>query len=98
LGYHTVPQIGWGFVVGLAFGTFWYLFTEHLPHSNPQSLVAQLRRYFLRSSLAAWLRIVDKWAVWPDGGHDEQYLTWKALWEMKQHGYQRKNTSRLKSS
>lgn len=83
LGYHTVDQIVWGFLIGTCVGSVYYYITEYLPFFHPNSHLGGLRRRFLNSPVFTWLRVKDGWAVWQDGGHEEIYQHWRHLWESK---------------
>lgn len=83
LGYHTVHQILWGFGIGLVVGSVYYGITEYIPFFEPQSLPGKIRRWSLNSPVFTWLRIKDGWAVWQDGGHEEEYKRWRKQWDSK---------------
>lgn len=83
LGYHTVDQILWGFGIGLVVGSVYYGITEYIPFFEPQSLPGKIRRWSLNSPVFTWLRIKDGWAVWQDGGHEEEYKRWRKQWDSK---------------
>jgi hypothetical protein len=83
LGYHTPSQILWGLGIGISLGVGYYGLTEYIPSHYSRSVPAKLRRGLLSSSLFTWLRIKDGWAVWQDGGHEDGYRRWRALWDKK---------------
>ena len=31
--------------------------------------------------IIAWLRIRDGWAIWPDGGREDEWRRWRDQWE-----------------
>ena len=33
--------------------------------------------------IIAWLQIRDGWAIWVDGGREDEWLRWRAQWEVK---------------
>ncbi|KAG8759198.1 hypothetical protein FRC14_006443 [Serendipita sp. 396] len=83
LGYHTVPQILWGLGIGIALGCGYYVTTEYIPRAYPNSLPGKFRRFLLASPPFVWLRIMDGWAVWSDGGHGDAYSRWRQRWDQK---------------
>ncbi|KAL4243029.1 hypothetical protein ABKN59_011249 [Abortiporus biennis] len=84
LSYHTAPQVLWGFAIGATFGLTYYTLLEVIPTRLPDSLLGRLRSAFLSGPLCTWFRIHDGWAVWKDGGLDEQYHLWRKEWDIYQ--------------
>ena len=81
LSYHTIPQVLWGFGIGVMFGSTYYTLVELIPTRRPNSLLGRLRTALLTNSVSTWFRLRDGWAVWPDAGTDAQYATWRAEWD-----------------
>ncbi|KZS94780.1 PAP2-domain-containing protein [Sistotremastrum niveocremeum HHB9708] len=77
LTYHTVPQVMWGATFGVILGAAYYAVCELLPTAYPNSIFGQYRRALLDSVVASWFLIRDSWEVWPDGGYDQQWQSWK---------------------
>ncbi|KAJ8695307.1 hypothetical protein PTI98_007913 [Pleurotus ostreatus] len=80
LEYHTASQIIWGFGIGAIFGFALFLLTELIPRRRPRSLLGRLRVSLLNNPISIWLRIRDGWAVWSDGGREDEWLRWRAEW------------------
>ncbi len=79
LSYHTSKQV----VAGYLFGVVWGLFYHYLVESaNKQTM--EMRRAILDSTFARCWRIRDGWAVYHDGGIEEEYTIWRSLWERSQ--------------
>lgn len=85
LGYHTAPQVLWGLGIGILLGSVYYTLTEHIPRVYPSSLPGQIRRAIVDSRVATWLRIVDGWAIWADGGHEAVYQQWRVARSKDKH-------------
>lgn len=83
LTYHSPEQVLWGLGIGSLFGTTYYVIVELIPRNAPLSFLGRIRTALLRHPICAWLRIRDGWAVWSDGGIEEQWLQWRAKWEKK---------------
>ncbi|KAF8581518.1 PAP2-domain-containing protein [Ramaria rubella] len=83
LTYHTPHQILWGLSIGIAIGCTAYTVLELVPSRCPQSWLGQLKRRLLGSRLATWSRLRDGWAVWEDGGREEEWERWRVQWEQK---------------
>ncbi|KAJ3527756.1 hypothetical protein NM688_g8086 [Phlebia brevispora] len=77
LTYHTVPQVVWGFSIGLLFGTVYYIVVELIPLHRPRSLLGRLRRWALTNPVSTWCRVRDGWAVYPDGGTEAHWQEWR---------------------
>ncbi|KIO30070.1 hypothetical protein M407DRAFT_5887 [Tulasnella calospora MUT 4182] len=77
LKYHTSFQIIGGLSIGAISGSAWYLVAEYIPVNRPDSILGRLRTTFLDSRLARWLRIRDGWAIYGDGGHEEEWVRWR---------------------
>ncbi|KAI0820750.1 PAP2-domain-containing protein [Trametes gibbosa] len=95
LSYHSAPQVLWGFIIGLAFGTTYYMLVEHIPTSHPNSLLGKFRSGLLTNPLLTWFRIRDGWTVWPDSGTEAQWLRWREEWDRQR--LVAKRTSEAKS-
>lgn len=93
LTYHTPPQIIWGAVIGVCTGTSHYLLTELYPALSPTSPIAKLRSAMLDSPIARWARIRDGWAMWEDGGKEDEYERWRSVWDMKLKGVRQGESS-----
>jgi len=84
LTYHSTPQVMWGASIGVLFGIATYLVVELMPTKYPESSLGQLKGAFLDSRIAHWLRLRDGWALWEDGGREEEWQRWKVEWERRQ--------------
>ncbi|KAI9459023.1 PAP2-domain-containing protein [Russula earlei] len=80
LSYHSISQILWGVCIGISFGGSFYVVAELLPTRRPNSLLGRARTLLLRNPVFMWLRIRDGWAVWPDGGLEEEWQRWDREW------------------
>jgi len=78
LAYHTPPQVLAGYSIGLVLAIVHYFATE--PTSPTSSCYWRTR--LLDSSLAQYLRIRDGWAVYTDGGAEEEYFAWRRKWDI----------------
>ena len=65
-----------GLTVGVVYGVFWYALVEYLPLQFPDSILGRIRTGCLDSSLSKWMRVRDGWAVYEDGGHEEEWIEW----------------------
>ncbi|KAI0076869.1 PAP2-domain-containing protein [Panus rudis PR-1116 ss-1] len=90
LTYHTARQVFWGFTIGIIFGTFYYSLVELIPARKPQSVLGRVKISLLSSPLFTWFRLRDSWDVWPDGGMEVQYGRWRAEWDAKRLGKDKK--------
>ncbi|KIJ49500.1 hypothetical protein M422DRAFT_27866 [Sphaerobolus stellatus SS14] len=84
LTYHTVPQILWGLSIGIVCGVGMYTAVGLIPIKYPTSPLGQLKKFILDSSLARWVRIRDGWAIWEDGGREDEWQRWRSHWERAQ--------------
>ncbi|KAH9995435.1 PAP2-domain-containing protein [Russula compacta] len=83
LSYHSVSQILWGLSIGITFGISFYLVTELIPIRRPNSLFGRVRTALFINPISVWLRIRDGWAVWPDGGWEDQWELWNREWRRR---------------
>ena len=83
LSYHSGAQVCWGFGIGVAFGTTYYILLELVPTRWPNAPLGRLRAALLTHPLCAWFRLRDGWAVWADAGTEAQYLRWRAEWDAR---------------
>jgi len=81
LGYHNVNQILWGIGIGAALGVSVYIMAELIPQRQPTSLLGNIKRGLLSNPLCTWLQIRDGWAIWSDGGREDEWRRWKIEWE-----------------
>jgi len=70
-------------VVGYLFGAVWGVFYYYLIESGNRRTVG-FRSTVLDSAFARWWRVRDGWAVYHDGGIEEEYIIWRSLWERSQ--------------
>jgi len=84
LGYHNWHQIFWGLAIGSILALSLYLVAELLPTRYPTSYLGQFKQFVLSNPVSMWLQIRDGWAVWADGGRDEEWKRWRAEWEKRQ--------------
>jgi len=83
LSYHTSHQIIWGFLIGIGFGTSFYIATELIPRNRPLSILGQIRSFELSNPISEWFRVRDGWMVWRDGGREEDWKRWKLAVDKK---------------
>lgn len=81
LSYHTAPQVLWGLGIGIVFGATYYTSVEYIPANYPQSFLGRARAVVLANPVSTWFRIRDGWAVWEDGGMEEQWKQWRREWD-----------------
>ncbi|KAH9852604.1 PAP2-domain-containing protein [Lenzites betulinus] len=81
LSYHSIPQVLWGFMIGVAFGTTYYMVVEHIPTRRPISPLGKFRTALLTNPLSTWFRLRDGWSVWADSGTEAQWLRWREEWD-----------------
>ncbi|CAK9783411.1 hypothetical protein CC85DRAFT_325262 [Cutaneotrichosporon oleaginosum] len=86
LRYHSIPQIAAGYAVGLVAGAAWYVLTEHIARTAPESIPGRIRRSI------EWLWIglggIGGWQLggaeggwlegWMFGVHDAEHIERKA--------------------
>jgi len=61
-----------------------YSVVELIPTKYPESLLGQLKESLLDSRIAQYIRLRDGWAIWEDGGREDEWQRWKAQWERRQ--------------
>ena len=81
LAYHSPPQILWGLTIGVALGSVTHTILELVPSHRTWSFVGQVRHQLLQGWIAQWVWLRDRWAVWHDGGREEEWERWLACWE-----------------
>ncbi|KAI0675790.1 PAP2-domain-containing protein [Trametes maxima] len=81
LSYHSLPQVLWGFGIGVVFGAVYYTAVEYIPTRNPNSLLGRFRTALLTNPLSTWFRLRDGWAVWADSGTEAQWFRWREEWD-----------------
>ena len=81
LGYHTPFQIIWGLVIGTCIGVPLYVVGQVIPQRHPHSLIGQAKRRLLDLKVTRWLQIRDGWAIWGDGGREEEWKRWRREWK-----------------
>lgn len=84
LGYHNVNQISWGLGIGAALGVPLYLLSTAIPAWYPLSALGRLKRAILAHPITTWLEVRDGWAIWADGGREEEWRRWRREWEKQQ--------------
>ncbi|KAF9258940.1 PAP2-domain-containing protein [Marasmius fiardii PR-910] len=75
LNYHTPHQIYWGLFIGSSFAVSLYATFELLPFSSA------LKSFILTNPVSEFLEIRDGWAVWSDGGRQDEWKRWRREWE-----------------
>jgi dolichyldiphosphatase len=83
LQYHTPHQILWGLGIGIALGSLFYVVTELAPSRRPHSIYARTRNFLVGNKVSTWLQIRDGWAIWADGGREDEWVRWRAEWEKR---------------
>lgn len=83
LSYHTAHQVMWGVVIGILFGSSYYVTIELIPARSPDSVLGRARAAVLSNPLCTWFRVRDGWAVWEDGGNEAQWLRWRDEWDRR---------------
>jgi dolichyldiphosphatase len=48
---------------------------------------------FLDHPIIVWLQIRDGWAIWEDGGREDEWLRWRAEWEARKNAVQKQKKS-----
>ncbi|KII85923.1 hypothetical protein PLICRDRAFT_178228 [Plicaturopsis crispa FD-325 SS-3] len=90
LAYHSPHQIIWGFGIGVAFGVVFYALAELVPVRWPGSFVARARTAIVDNPVSVWLEIRDGWAIWADGGREEEWKRWRKAWEARTRGTEKR--------
>jgi len=85
LGYHNAYQILWGLFIGAGLGVSLYLLAEVIPDRYPTSALGRAKFMLLDHPIIAWLQIRDGWAIWVDGGREDEWLRWRAQWEVRKN-------------
>ncbi|KAI8985573.1 PAP2-domain-containing protein [Trametes punicea] len=86
LSYHNANQVLWGFFIGVAFGSTYYVLVEYTPSRWPDSLPGRLRTALLANPFSTWFRLRDGWSVWADSGTEAQWLRWREEWDRERLG------------
>ena len=60
-----------------------YLLAEVVPDRYPTSALGRVKIMLLDHPIIVWLRIRDGWAIWGDGGREDEWIRWKAQWEVR---------------
>ncbi|KAI0339603.1 PAP2-domain-containing protein [Trametopsis cervina] len=96
LTYHSARQVLWGVGIGVVFGVAYYTTVELIPFWFPNSILGSLRSVLVGNPLSAWLRVRDGWAVYPDGGMEEQWQAWKQRLDAQQERQHSQSSRRKK--
>ncbi|KAF8347907.1 PAP2-domain-containing protein [Amanita rubescens] len=83
LGYHNEYQIVWGLAIGAIAGVFVYTFAELIPTRRPHSLLGQFKAFLLTNPVSTWFQLRDGWALWSDGGHEDEWVRWRIRWDQQ---------------
>jgi dolichyldiphosphatase len=83
LQYHTPHQILWGLGIGVALGISLYVVAELIPSRRPNSFFAHTRSFLVENKVSTWLQIRDGWAIWADGGREDEWMRWREKWDKK---------------
>lgn len=83
LGYHNEYQILWGLAIGATFGIFVYVLAEFIPTRRPHSLLGRFKTFLLINPVSTWFQLRDGWAVWPDGGREDEWVRWRKRWDQQ---------------
>jgi dolichyldiphosphatase len=86
LQYHTPHQILWGYGIGVICGAVCYTAFELIPRRRPNSVFGKLKTFLVSNPVSTWIQIRDGWAVWADGGREEDWKRWKKEWETRRAG------------
>ncbi|KAJ4475039.1 hypothetical protein J3R30DRAFT_3658919 [Lentinula aciculospora] len=81
LQYHTPYQILWGYGIGVVCGSCCYGCFELIPTLRPNSVLGQFKVFLVSNPVSTWLQIRDGWALWPDGGREDDWKRWKIEWD-----------------
>ncbi|KAF9530374.1 PAP2-domain-containing protein [Crepidotus variabilis] len=84
LGYHNAYQIFWGLGIGATFGALLYLLSTAIPTWYPNSILGRFKIALITHPIFTWMQVRDGWAVWADGGRDEEWKRWRRKWEKTQ--------------
>lgn len=60
-----------------------YLLAEVIPDRYPTSAPGRAKIMLLNHPIITWLQIRDGWAIWVDGGREDEWLRWRAQWEVR---------------
>jgi len=82
LGYHTPFQIVSGLAIGVSLGLPLYVVVQLWPERYPESLLGKGKRVLLDLGLVRWLQIRDGWAIWGDGGREEEWKRWRREYDV----------------
>ncbi|KDR80758.1 hypothetical protein GALMADRAFT_241192 [Galerina marginata CBS 339.88] len=85
LGYHNGHQIFWGLAIGAGLGIPLYILTEAIPTRYPTSSLGQAKAMVLNNPIVVWFQIRDGWAVWADGGREDEWRRWRKEWKLQQN-------------
>ncbi|PFH50259.1 hypothetical protein AMATHDRAFT_61461 [Amanita thiersii Skay4041] len=102
LGYHSVSQVLWGLGIGVGLGTTAYTLVELIPTRWPMSALGQFKAFLLTNPVSTWCQLRDGWAVWEDGGREDEWVRWRIRWEQQRKRVKEKqvdggaNDNRLK--
>ncbi len=83
LGYHNEYQIVWGLAIGAMAGVFVYTFAELIPTRRPHSLLGRFKAFLLANPVSTWFQLRDGWGLWPDGGHEDEWVRWRIRWDQQ---------------
>lgn len=83
LGYHNEYQILWGLTIGATFGVLVYVLAELIPTRRPHSLLGRFKTFLLINPVSTWFQLRDGWAVWPDGGREDEWVRWRIRWDQQ---------------
>ncbi|KAF8634562.1 hypothetical protein AX17_004152 [Amanita inopinata Kibby_2008] len=81
LGYHNEYQILWGLAIGVMLGVSVYVLAELIPTRRPLSILGRIKTFIVTNPLSTWIQIRDGWAIWGDGGREEEWTRWRLRWE-----------------
>ncbi|KAF9073248.1 hypothetical protein BDP27DRAFT_1319098 [Rhodocollybia butyracea] len=87
LQYHTPYQIFWGYAIGGVCGVVCYGCFELIPSRRPNSILGKFKTFLVSNPVSTWLQIRDGYAVWADGGRENDWRRWKSEWERQCASY-----------